>query len=207
MIDDSALIHARRYDPQKAREYYLRTRKLKGRKPGASELSASPASSKTMALPGGRPNRSKTKSRQAELETQKVALEKRLERLRDVLSDLVEAAKKRNSENSNKKDGDRKDTAPETQVDKADRNKDQKDRTPLTASQKADKAQKAKEDYEKEHPTSLSTDVDILREQVKDIQNKIASAVQDARDRRTKAGQKDAKSGSKNMKTDGPKGR
>lgn len=207
MIDDSALlVHGSRYDPVKAREYYLRTRKLKGRKPAASKPAPSKTVSKRVQGSVGKPNRAKTKSRQAELKAQKEALEKRLERLREVLADLVEAAKKRSGGDPNKKK-DEKGKAPETQVDKADRNKAEKDRKPLTAKQKADKAKKAKEEYEKEHPTSLSDDVEILREQVKDIQGKIQKALDDARDRRNKAGMKDAKSGSKNDKNDGPRGR
>ena len=195
MIDDSELFHGT-YDPTKAREYYLRTRKLKGRKPTTATPSnpgrggRRPANAPKGAA-GGTASRSKTKSRQAELRAQKEALEKRLDRLREVLSELVKAAKKRSGGNPNK-GKDKKDAAPETQADKADRNKAEKKAKPETASQKKEKAQKAKEAYEKENPNSLSTDVDILKSQVEDIQAKIQKALADARDRSSKAGKNDS---------------
>lgn len=212
MIDDSALFHGT-YDPAKAREYYLRTRKLKGRRPTSATLVAPgrggrrPANVSTpKAKTGGKPNRSKTKSRQAELRAQKEALEKRLDRLREVLSDLVDAAKKRSGGDPNKSKDGEKDKAPETKVDKADRNKAEKGKKPETASEKKERAKKAKEAYEKENPNTLSQDVDILKEQVADIQTKIKKAVADSKQRRTTAGKNDSKSGSK-TNNDGPRGR
>lgn len=200
VIDDSALFHASKYyDPQKAREYYLRTRVLKGRKKGSADDTvtrrefkrAATGNEGTYARPGGKPNRSKTKSRRAELQAQKEALQKRLERLREVLEELVEAAKKRSGGDPNKKKDDKKDRAPETPKDKADRNKDRKKDKPETAAEKKERAKKAKEEYEKEHPNSLSTDVEILKEQVADIQKKIQAQLDAARERRSKSGPKD----------------
>lgn len=191
-IDDSGLFHGT-YDPIKAHEYYLRNRKLKGRKPGAALVKRGrpgatirPVATKAV---GQKPNRANAKSRRAELETQKKALEKRLEHLRNVLRKLVEEAKKTSHKNDAKKPDskDEKGRAPETKADKADRNHDEKSRKPLTAAQKAKKAKAAKEAYEKEHPNSLSHDVDILRLQVKDIQNKIQKALTDAAERNKKA--------------------
>lgn len=213
-IDDSALFHGV-YDPVKAREYYLRTRKLKGRRRSTASINNPGKGGRRPSNPPAKParagskaNRSKTKSRQAELRAQKEALEKRLDRLREVLAELVAEAKKRSGGDPNKKKrGDEKDKAPETKADKADRNKAEKDRKPLTAKQKADKAKKAKETYEKENPNSLSMDVEILQEQVKDIQVKIQKALADAKARRNKAGRDNTqKSGSKTT-NDGPRGR
>lgn len=208
MIDDSALFHAKAYDPVKAHEYYLRRRKLKGRTPG-SNAAASPKRTGTSleTTIGGKPNRANTKSRQAQLRAQKEALEKRLDRLREVLEELVEAAKKR----SGAKDPP-KDAAPETKVDKADRNAAEKKDKPLTAKQKSDKAKQAKEAYEKEHPNTLSQDVDILKEQVQDIQAKIAKALTDARERSSKAGKAGDKPSAETLVrpstlTSGPRGR
>lgn len=209
--DSDILVHRYDYDPVKAREYYLRTRKLKGRPKAAPKQTISRSTAVARPAPvarsGGKPNRADTKSRQAELRAQKKALQKRLERLREVLEELVDAAKKRSGGNPNKKD--EKDKAPETQADKADRNKDEKSKKPLTAKQKREKAKKAKDAYEKEHPNTLSQDVEILREQVKDIQHKIEKAVAEARERRNKAGKDDKKSGPKvrNNHNDGPRGR
>lgn len=217
-IDDSALFHARVYDPVKAREYYLRTRKLKGRKKGSDNDYGRREGVQAQRIlsgqgSGGKPNRANTASRRAELKAQKEALEKRLDRLRDVLKELVDAAQKRSGV---KKQESEKDKAPETKKDKADRNKAEKKDKPETAAEKKERAKKAKEAYEKENPTSLSEDVEILKEQVKDIQSKIQKAVADAQERRdkavaasrerNKAGKKDSKSGSKND-NDGPRGR
>jgi hypothetical protein len=205
-IDDSALLHRADYDPQKAHEYYLRNRKLKGRQRGPGEpLRATQAVARRPSggHNGGKPNRADTKSRQAELRAQKEHLEKRLERLREELKKLVDAAKARSGV---KKKEHEKDKAPETPKDKADRNKDQKKDKPLSPAEKHKKAQKAKEAYEKEHPNSLSEDVEILQLQIKDIHAKIEKALADARERRKKAGQHDSKSGSRDN-TSGPRGR
>lgn len=209
MIDDSALFHGT-YDPVKAREYYLRTRKLKGRRPAATQqLSAttrSPAKKSSAIVRGGAPNRANTKSRRAELEAQREALEKRLDRLREILREKVEAAKKRSG--GQKKESEEK-TAPETQVDKADRNKAEKKSKPTkpeTAAEKKERAKRAKEAYEKEHPNTLSQDIDILKAQIEDIQSKIQKAVADARDRKPKAGS-NASIVQPNPKPDGPRGR
>lgn len=209
MIDDSALFHGT-YDPVKAREYYLRTRKLKGRRPAALKTTDSRAEFKKHATGNegrfARPQKASAKSRRAELQAQKEALKKRLDRLRDVLEQLVADAKKRSGVKKPKED--EKDKAPETKADKADRNKAEKDRKPLTAKQKSDKAKKAKEAYEKEHPNSLSQDVEILQEQVKDIQAKIHKAIEDARERSDKAGKPQASFvRSPNKRNDGPRGR
>lgn len=192
-FDDSALFHGGTYDPAKAHQYYLRTRKLKGRRPGVARVSSQRTGTKptAQAVPAGtKPNRADTKSRRAELEAQKVALEKRLDRLREVLRKLVDEAQARSGV---KKPGhDVKDAAPETQVDKADRNQAEKSRKPLTASQKREKAQKAKETYEKEHPNTLSQDVDILKLQVEDMHKKIQTALENARRRTNGTGKPSA---------------
>ena len=208
MIDDSVLLHsAKKYDPVKAREYYLRTRKLKGRATGSKVAQASPRQpAAAPAQSGPRANRVDTKSRRAELQAQQAALRKRLERLREVLDNLVNEAQSRSG--VKKPEQDVKDAAPETQVDKADRNADQKSRKPLSSKQKSDKARQAKEAYEKEHPNTLSTDVAILKEQVKDIQAKIKRALEDDK-QRNNSGTKPASARvrSQPVTSDGPRGR
>lgn len=208
MIDDSSLFHARAYDPVAAREYYLRTRKLKGRRrTTATKSSPGRGGRRPSNVPavrsGGAPNRSKTKSRRAQLQQQKENLEARLDRLREVLQERVEAAKGRSGV---KKKQDDRDKAPETKKDKADRNADEKSKK-LSPKQKAEKAKKAKEDYEKENPSSLSEDIEILNEQIKDIHAKIAAATARAQERRNTAGSNNSRSGSKIHNSDGPRGR
>lgn len=202
-IDDSALFHGAAYDPVKAREYYLRTRKLKGRRHGVADAPKGRPGAGGQPRPSVHPGKSaqaKAKSRRAELEARKNALEKRLDHLKKVLHELVAAAKKRSGVHEKSK-------APENKADKADRNKAEKGKKPLTAHQKSVKAKKAKEAYEKEHPKSLSKDIEVLQEQIKDIEVKIRKAMADAQHRGNKAGKHDSKSGSKNHQTSGPRGR
>lgn len=195
-FDDSALLkHEAPYNPDKAREYYLRTRKLKGRRP----TTATP----TSAGRGGRrpttavKSRDKTKSRQEELKAQKAALEKRLDRLRDVLKELVDAAQSRSGIDQPEKKKAAKDAAAKTS--KAGSGKSDKD---LTTSQKREKAQKAKKEYDKDHGATLTQDVEALKKKVTEIRAKIEKALDDAREQAKKS----APAGEKTT-PNGPRGR
>ena len=172
IVDDSLLLHSEllhEYDPVKAREYYLRTRKLKGRKKGSQEetktrsRSAKPAS-------GIKPPAKKLssaerrKAKQAEI----AALKKRLERLKEVLAKLVKEAKAR----SGVKD--------ETPKAKADRNTEAKSSKPLTAAQKKAQAERAKKAYEKEKKQSPDQELKDLQEKIRDIRAKIKAAIAEA---------------------------
>lgn len=166
--DDSALIHGRVYDSAKARAYYLRTRQLKGRR------SVRVVQPKGPGRPHAVPLSSKRRSaRQAELNAQKAALEKRLTRLRDILAQKVKAAKARSGV---------KDTHPKNPVNTAAKNEVNKKNTPLTVKQKRDKTVAAKKQYQKDHGggTSTSTEIDILKRQIADIRAKIQAAIKDA---------------------------
>ena len=174
-IDDSALFHASNYDPAKAREYYLRTRKLKGRRKGTSSagpVSKSPAAARSNAVkrPAKTNQHAAARKRRRELKAKKEALEKRLERLTEALREAVKKAKGKNESQKKKQ-------APETRKDKADRNANKKGKKPETAAQKKERAKKAKEEYEKKNPGSLSDDIEVLREQIADVREKLAKAV------------------------------
>jgi len=172
IVDDSALIHEAPYDPNKAREYYLRTRKLKGRKAGAGD--PQPSGRSGSAKPTGAKRTAKPKKTPAqkrkEAEAQVANLKKRLARLKDVLADLVKAAKAR--------------SGVETKTDKAksqaQKNQDAKAKTPLTAKQKREAAKKAKERYE-ETKKAPDKDIEELQAQIKDIKAKIKKALEDAK--------------------------
>jgi hypothetical protein len=178
VIDDSALIHGGVYDPVKARAYYLRTRELKGRRPTTATASSPGRGGRRPATAPGKPNRSKTNGRQEELRAQKAALEKRLDRLREVLRELVDAAKKRSGVEDKS----------DSPAEKAEKNKSAKKDSPLTQKEKREKAKKAAEEYEKEHSSGLSNDVAELKRQVQDIRAKIESALQDAREKAARPG-------------------
>lgn len=179
MIDDTGLFHGD-YDPTYAREYYLRTRKLKGRKKGFSTSSVSsprPSKMKTGAVQVHQGQKAPL-SKQAKLRQQKEALQKRLEVLRDALSQLVEAAQARSGVQKNTAEKKTAETKAKTSTStkKTSSSKDK----PETAAQKKERAKKAKEEYEKKNPGSLSQDVEILQAQIEDIKAKIAKALKDA---------------------------
>jgi hypothetical protein len=176
LIDDSALLHAeKRYDPVKAREYYLRTRQLKGRRGGSGApppltsrvTGQSPPSSQRRSSSGSKLSPSQRKK----LLDQKAALENRLERLQDVLAQLVEAAKKRSGvETETTKDA----SSPETKDKPAEK---------LTRAEKREKAEAAREAYEPD-PT-VNQEVKQLQEQVQDVLAQIKAAAADAQRQRS----------------------
>ena len=131
MIDDSALLHAEKpYDAQKAREYYLRTRKLKGRKKGSGQptpTGRNPRGAQPKAAPHPVKPRKTKAQKQKEAEVQVAALKKRLARLKEALAELVKAAKLRSGV----------ETKTDKAKSKAQANSDAKSRKPLTARQKA----------------------------------------------------------------------
>lgn len=207
-IDDSSLFHGT-YDPVKAREYYLRTRELKGRTKG----SQAPAPSKTPAVrPNNQPRprgrkvqNNEAKKRRAEIEAKKAELEKRLDRLMEILREKVKAAKQLNSSAQPKSKVSGKDSSSKSTTSSRS---EKRDRKPETASQKRARAKKAKEAYEKENPAALSQDIEILQEQIKDIRAKIKQATEEASSRKNAGKEaKKVRSPRQTIRTDGPRGR
>ena len=212
MIDDSALFHGA-YDPVKAREYYLKTRELKGRRKGsqAPTPSKQPARRETT-TPAPRARKagnSTAKQRRKELEAKKAALEKRLDRLTEILREKVKAAKALNAPAQPKKSvGKAASAKTSSSSSRKSSSSESRDRKPETATQKRERAKKAKEAYEKENPGSLSQDIEILQEQIKDIRSKIEKASEDARKRKKAGnGSKKVRSPQQTTRTDGPQGR
>lgn len=158
------------YDSAKRREYYLRTRELKGRKKGRGDRP-------TGGRPTGRPQPPRKKAGQtpAEIEARKVALEKKLERLKEVLRELVEAAKARSGVEPTR---DKEASTPEPTSSKKD--------SKLTAAQKRKKAADARKDYEPEKqsaPTTKSLEADIakVREQIASARAKLRASIERSR--------------------------
>lgn len=216
-IDDSVLLHySKGYDPAKAREYYLRTRELKGRPRKASEydeelgkkyyrqLQNERAKTNTKAQDEQATRRQNNQTRRAEsaeqkarrkeMEEQKAALKERLERLNDLLAELVKAAKKRSGV---KVEPTKPKQDPEdTPQDKATRNETAKKDTKLTTSQKREKAEKAREEYEKEKAgPSLSTELTQLRAKVEAVKAQIEKARAEAAKNPPKQANQTARSG------------
>lgn len=187
MPNDSELLHRRPYDPVKAHEYYMRTRKLKGRPQGSSEI-IDPRSRAGSSTSGKGPKKSgselvqpKGPSRE-ELEAQKDALQKRLLRLKEELRKLVRAAKTRSGiveKEPEKKSSESKKNKESDEKKESEPEKEEK----LTSSEKKEKAKKARETYEKEKKKSPtpSSEIAALERQIQDVRKRIKAALEDAR--------------------------
>lgn len=161
-FDDSALLHGRApYDPNKAHEYYLRTRQLHGRKAGSGQSS----SGRKGAAP-------KAAAKPHQSQKEKVAaLEKRLTRLKSVLAQLVKEAKARSGVKSQPTAT--KKTAASSTGGGSKR----------TTAQERREAAKRSEAYRRKHPEKQkpSDEVEALQKQIKEIRAKIEKAVEEAR--------------------------
>ena len=127
-LEREQLIHM--YDPVKAHEYYMRTRKLKGRKPGSGQPKPTPKAS---------PVNSRAKQRQA--------LSAAIKLMESKLQDLEALIKKKEHEeaSSNRKS-------------KAKRERAAKEHTkPKTAAEKAKQARENKK-YRDKHKQKLKSD-------------------------------------------------
>lgn len=166
---------AHEYDPEARRQYYLRTRKLKGRKKGGvdSATRARPTGSATPQAPRKAVQEASTARQVA---TQKAALEARLTKLKAVLKNLLDEAEKdggeskRDKEASTSKDGGKK------RAESSD----------LTAAEKRKKAAEARKDYKKEkkqpepETKSLEEKISDVREQIAAIRAKLKAAIERA---------------------------
>lgn len=210
MIDDSSLFHGT-YDPVKAREYYLRTRELKGRRPGRKTPAPAGRTTKaeTTSFRMGRKSTSaRNKKRRAELKAKKALLEKRLRRLEEILRQKVKDAKKLNAPAQPKKATKTSSKTSTTRTSSKSSRSEKRDRKPETQSQKRERAKKAKEAYEKENPNSLSKDIEILQLQIQDIRSKIQKATEDARNRKPAGSElKKVRTPRQTTRSDGPRGR
>lgn len=156
----NTLVHEAEYDPAKRREYYLRTRELKGRAPGAIKT-AVPRPGGTTPPPKKAVPKPAVKSKYAEVEARVEALKARLETLRKALRELVEQAQQRAGK-------DPKDTKKPGEAKKPDKQPEK-----LTPAQQAAKEKADKEYYEKNKGKILADQVKELETKIKSIQEKI----------------------------------
>lgn len=179
------------YDAQKARDYYLRTRHLKGRKAGVKVLPLGGGrggpDTKPLPLGGGRggppvhkvkaaPVKPKKTAKQLRLEAhaRTSALKVRLDQLHKVLAKLVKEAKGLGIE-----------TKSDTAKTKAASNQDAKDKPPSTVKQKREAAKRSAV-YRKTHQTSvdaksLQTDIEATLKKIKKIRAELKASVGKAR--------------------------
>jgi len=170
----------REYDPEYARQYYLRTRQLKGRKRGLADLPASRAASGKGSLPTSSkqdsPVQSITKERTEQLKA-------RLEKLKVLLKQLLEEAHKQSGMEPPKKEDSPKDPNSSGSSGPA---------KPKTQAQKR-AAKEALDKYKKEHKNDqpkevkktdeqLSNEIEQVRAKIKEIRQKIAESVAKAKE-------------------------
>lgn len=163
MTSEEFIEHALRapYDPQKAHAYYLRVRKLKGRKKGDVNF----PNPKFPKVGQHLDKRAKTSEQlRNEAHARVVAIQARLDRLKEVLAKLVEEAKGRSGVED-------KPATKKTEA-KADTSSTTKDK-PKTSQQKKEDAKKARDRYEKEKKQSPDQQIETLRAQVKDVEEQI----------------------------------
>lgn len=167
--DEILLLHSE-YDPVKAREYYLRTRQLKGRKPAASKplptgrLGSTPNTAtpkKSGAQIARQPLLNKKPMNTATAKARVASIQKRLGALENVLKDLV---KKRAAIKPTKKAAEKKPAAKGGGGSAPKRE--------LTSKQKADNRKRAKEYYDKnKKPAEKKPE---KKETAKELDEKIA---------------------------------
>jgi uncharacterized protein with von Willebrand factor type A (vWA) domain len=154
---DDELVHV--YDATKRREYYLKTRHLKGRHHGTTRV-VPPKKSRAQRLAEHRRHQ----------EAQIAELKSKLERLKEVLAAEVKKAKARSG------------VKPTTTSSKTPVSSHKSSNSPaqkLTPAQKAKKAREEKKLREKNKPQSLDEQVQSLTKKIKTIQERIAKMRKD----------------------------
>lgn len=148
------------YDPAKAREYYLRTRKLKGRHKGVEKPSSPRSSKPVLTAAQVRAKKAANNERLKKIAEARVnRLKARLAKLEKVLDELVKQAKARSGIDSKSK------TTPKA---------DPKNAKPLTVAQKREAAKRAKERRDKEGDPSLSAQAKELDAKIKKVRERIS---------------------------------
>lgn len=160
--EEFILAHAQRpYDPQKAHEYYLRVRELRGRKKGTDFPDVKLPKS---AIAKADPHKMTAAQRREQAHARVVAIQARLDRLKEVLAQLTEQAQTRSGVKDNSAEKAKKEEPAKQKTDTKEK--------PKTAQQKKEDAKNARDKYQKEHQ-SPSQQEKALRAEVKDVQAKI----------------------------------
>lgn len=182
------------YDPVKRREYYLRNRELKGRRAGSSSPSPSSRQNQTVQGPYTRPNRSRGNT-EARIHAEKrlEATQAKLERLKEVLAQLVKQAKARSgieTEDSSSKS--------KTSSTKSTKTSNEK----LTTSEKKEAAKRSAE-YRKKNPekTGPRKEQAQVQAEIKEIQKQIADLREKLKARRKRSSEKSSNNQSQSTET------
>lgn len=167
---ENELMHARVYDPVKAHEYYLRTRHLKGRRRSSADISSRPGGGGHQGGTGGTANTVLRDSRSKDLDIRIEDLQDKVDRLRALLRERVDAAKKR----AGVDEPDKKETSSsKTKESTKETKKDDKPDKPLTEKEKREKREASKEQYDKENRTSKVQTVEALERTIKTLRERL----------------------------------
>lgn len=154
--EDFANVLLHEYDPQKRREYYLKNRKLKGRTKTA-KLEAAVSRTSSIAKSSKVKKKASAAERNRKATAELAALKVRLEALRSIVKDLVEAAKKRSgTKTTEKKETEKK-----------------RESSDLSAADKKKAAERSKKYYEKNKDTPAGQ-VKEIKAQIAKLQERIA---------------------------------
>lgn len=170
-VDKVLLKHADvPYDPAKRREYYLKTRELKGRRTRkgdtAPQMRSGPrklTAKEVKFIKAATGNRAQVEQRRQSIETRVKVLNEKLKKLRAVLKGLKDQSDKQKSPEAKKKEDTKKE--------------DPKD---LTTAQKKERAKKAKEQRDKEAKSSpdqrlkeVMDKIDAVKKQIEEVRAKL----------------------------------
>lgn len=177
-VEDIILMHMYApgdYDPQAAHEYYLRTRKLKGRTLGSTPVKSGRSSRRAPYSPKAKVRKTSTVSpRVRAIMAQISHLQGSLVELRKALADLIAKDKEKAS-------------APKKAAASTD-SKSSSDDKPLTAEQKKDAADRAKKSYEKNKAPGVQTREQI-RAKIKEVETKLLNLKADLAEIKRKTNQ------------------
>jgi uncharacterized protein YceH (UPF0502 family) len=160
------------YDPAKRREYYLKTRELKGRQPGRGSPTASKTGNRARSQGDLTKRRAASEQRREEVKARIEKLKAHIAELKVVLKKVLAEAKARG--------GGTPQPAKKTAAKSDSKSSDKK---PLTAKQKSDAAKRSKEAYDKEQKKSGNQNQELasLTNQLNSLKKRISKAIENAR--------------------------
>lgn len=184
-VDDLIIKHARTpYDPVKRREYYLRTRQLKGRQRGSSDTHGRSGRAQAR-IPSSKGKSQKQLEREREADKRIRELKARLDKLREVLKKLVRQAIIRSGVDPGKLLPVEKTTRSEPKSQKRDTKPAEK----KTVTEKRKAAERSREYYEENKPKGsqakrekeLKKEIKKAEERIEQVRGNLKASVDRAR--------------------------
>jgi hypothetical protein len=172
--DGTILMHATApYDPRKAHEYYLRTRKLKGRQPGAAQPTT-PKSGGAKVLPFKKKHTQIEQLTPQQLNEQRQYAAARVQQIKEKLTKLNAALKKKMAE-AKKAEADAK--KPKSAAEKAKAARESKQYRSKHKQQLSTKAKQQRDKDKASGKEPSSNSVEGLKKQIDAAQKSLTAAV------------------------------